>query len=175
MKQAIKNNLITVLLLVLLGLIFILWGRLVMREIRISGYTHNVTTQAARMACLKSFGWEPDASGETVKTVLIPNPLNTVYQSYNRLQTPCGFDLNRYCGKTVQCYSCPVKNPPAAFGGAAYVNLLIYKGTVIGGDCMSTAIDGVMLPLDRRLTNSIKKITKLRCSSRHRNAPYGYR
>lgn len=75
MKQVIKNNLITVLLLVLLGLIFILWGRLVMREIRISGYTYNVTTQAARMACLKSFGWEPDASGETVKTVLIPNPL----------------------------------------------------------------------------------------------------
>lgn len=151
MKYFIKENGIRILSILLLGLIFVLWGRLLAREFRAGSYTHHVTTQAARLRCLSHYGWEADPSGEAVKNVTVPDPLDAVFQKYNRLQTPCGFDLERYCGKTVQCYTYPVLNFPNGGDVPIYVNLLLYEDTVIGGDCMSTAIDGFMLPLDRRL------------------------
>lgn len=147
MKYVIRKNLILILSLLLLGLIFILWGRLLVREIYNESYTHGVTTQAARLACLAHYGWQADPGGESVKTVHIPDPLDATFRAYNHIQTPCGFDLERHVGKNVQCYSYPINNPPDGVSEPVYVNLLIYEGTVIGGDYMSPALNGFMRPL----------------------------
>lgn len=150
MKAFIKENLIRLLLMLLLGLLFVLWGRIIVREIRVNMHTRNLTTTEARLSCLKSFGWEGDPGSETVRSAVIPDPLDAVYQKYNRLQTPCGFNLERYRGKTARCYTYQVRNFPYQTEEPVYVNLLIYEGTLIGGDCMSNDLDGFMLPLDRR-------------------------
>ena len=47
----------------------------------------------ARVAYLKSLGWEVQPESETEKTVLIPREFTGVYQEYNRLQKQQGFDL----------------------------------------------------------------------------------
>jgi len=150
MKKFIKENLITILLVLLLGLLFILWGRIVVKGIRENTYMQNLTTTEARMKCLQYYGWEGDPASETERKVRIPNPLDPVYREYNRLQRVCGFNLEKYAGKSVEGYSYQIINFPYDLGEPVYVNLLIYDGHLIGGDCMSQAIDGFILPIDRK-------------------------
>ncbi|MBE7049013.1 MAG: DUF4830 domain-containing protein [Ruminococcaceae bacterium] len=150
MKYFLKENRIHILFMIFLGLMFILWGRMLYREFRLNTYTRNLTTTEARLSCLSYFGWEGDPGSEQKKVVVIPEPLDLVYRRYNQLQTPCGFNLERYCGKTVYCYTYQILNFPHQGEEPVYANLLIYEGALIGGDCMSTALDGFMLPLDRR-------------------------
>ena len=85
-----------------------------------------------------------------MRKVSIPKPLDAVYKEYNRLQTVCGFNLEQYAGMRVEGYSYQITNFPYNIGEPVYVNLLIYNGRMIGGDCMSRAIDGFMLPIDRK-------------------------
>ncbi len=150
MKQFIKDNVIWLLFTVLLSLLFILWGRIVLSEFRANTNIHNLVTQNDRLRCLSAYGWEVDPGSETVKSVLIPEPLDAVFKKYNQLQRACGFDLEKYAGESVQCYTYQILNFPYETQEVVYVNLLISEGKLIGGDCMMTAIDGFMLPLDRR-------------------------
>ena len=150
MKRFIKENIIIILFTLLLGLLFILWGRIVVKEFRNHTYNDHVTTQEARLRCLEYYGWEADGSREAVKQVEIPKPLNAVFEEYNRLQKVCGFNLKNYEGKRATCYTYPVSNFPYQVQEEVFVNLLIYKGKLIAGDCMSRALDGFMLPLDRK-------------------------
>ncbi|MBE7021885.1 MAG: DUF4830 domain-containing protein [Ruminococcaceae bacterium] len=149
MRRFFTKNLILILSLILLSLLFILWGRIIIKEIQKNTHTHQLTTTEARVRCLALYGWEVDPAGETERFTTIPDPLDAVYIEYNRLQTVCGFDLSRYCGKRVACYGYPVLNFPYPTEEPVFVNLLVYEGRLIGGDCMSRALDGFMLPLDR--------------------------
>lgn len=150
MKEFIKENTVYLLLVTLLALLLILWGRIMVSELKNNGYQTNLTTSEARLNCLSSYGWEVDAGSETQKTVAIPKPLDAVYEAYNSLQTICGFDLKKCEGESAVCYTYTVLNFPYETEEPVYVNVLICDGVLIGGDCMSTAIDGFMLPLDRR-------------------------
>lgn len=149
MKRFFTKNLVLILTLILLALLFILWGRMIFAEIQNSARIYHLTTTEDRIRCLALYGWEADPAGETERFATIPDPLDAVYTEYNRLQTVCGFDLSKYCGKRVVCYSYPVLNFPYPTEEPVFVNLLIYEGKLIGGDCMTTALDGFMLPLDR--------------------------
>ncbi len=150
MKKFLKENSIQLLFLALLSLLFIFWGRVILREIQFNSHTQNLNTLEARLLCLKSFGWEVDPGSETERTVSIPAPLDAVYIKYNKLQTPSGFNLERYQGKSATCYTYRTLNFPYETPEPVFVNLLIYEGTLIAGDCMTTALDGFMLPLDRK-------------------------
>ena len=92
---------VLILFIILLSLLFILWARIMIHELSSSSYTQNLTTTAKRVRCLAQYGWEVDPGGETKRQAVIPNPLDTVYREYNKLQLVCGFDLNDHCGKTV--------------------------------------------------------------------------
>lgn len=150
MKKFIKENLITILFILFLGLLFVLWGRIIVKGLKDNNYMQNLTTTEARLKCLQYYGWEGDPASETERKVCIPKPLDEVYQRYNRLQTVCGFNLEKYAGTSVEGYAYQVTNFPYELDEPVYVNLLIYKGRLIGGDCMSNAIDGFMLPIDRK-------------------------
>lgn len=151
MKHFLKEHMVLILFIILLSLLFIFWARIMIYELSSSSYTQNLTTTAKRVRCLAQYGWEVDPGSETKRQAVIPNPLDTVYREYNKLQLVCGFDLNDHCGKTVTCYTYPVLNFPYQTSEAVYVNILIDNGTLIAGDCMSRALDGFMLPLDRSL------------------------
>ena len=150
MKTFWKENFMYLLCLIFLSLLFILWGRIVAKELRANAYTKQLTTLEARLLCLEHYGWEVDPGSETRKTVSIPDPLDSVYEEYNKLQTVSGFDVNRFRGRTAECYTYIALNFPYETEETVYVNLLICEGTLIAGDCMTTALDGFMLPLDRR-------------------------
>ncbi len=150
MKAFVKDNLNRILLLIFASLLLILWGRFIVREINLNNHTRELSTLMSRIKCAESFGWEVDPGSEITETVKIPEEFDDVYTEYNKLQKMCGFDLRKYRGKSVKRYTYIVNNFPYDIKETVYINLYIYENTLIAGDCMTTALRGFMLPLDRR-------------------------
>ena len=150
MKSFIKENLIYILVLILAGLLFILWSRVTYSRALNETVCENLVTPDARAKCIESFGWEVDETSETSENVFIPEKLDDVYKRYNKIQKLSGFDLEKYRGKAVKRYTFRVLNFPDHPKEEVFVNILVYDGKLIGGDCMTVALDGFMLPLDRR-------------------------
>lgn len=100
-------------------------------------------TNDARVQFLKDFGWEVTVSPVETSQVRIPKQSTEVYDRYNALQKSQGYDLTPYAGKTVMRYVYKIKNYPGATD-PVYATLLVYKGTVIGGDVTDTGAKGVV-------------------------------
>lgn len=149
MKSILKGERNYILLLLLLGLLFILWGRMVTFEIKRGMHINNLDTVIKRVSCAESFGWQVDPGSEKCEKLEIPKEFNDVYENYNKLQNKSGFDLSRYRGKTVFKYTYIILNPPAGIEDTFFLNLLVFENTMIGGDVMTPALDGVMLPVIR--------------------------
>ncbi len=150
MKSFFKENIIKLLLLILLSLIFILWGRIIAKEMRHVSRTENLATSAARLACLAEYGWEARASDEIKETIAIPSFFGKNFEHYNRLQKVCGFDLSHFRGEKVTRYTYIARNFPYETAEPVYIHLLVLNNTLIGGDCSSEEGDGFTLPLEKR-------------------------
>lgn len=150
MKEFLKENGHSILLAVLAGLVLILLGRLVVAEFSHNAICSHLTTRQARVRCLSYLGWQVDETSETEDSVYIPDALDPVWSRYNEIQKMSGFDLTAYRGKRVKHYSFRVLNFPGMDQAEVFVNLLVYEGVLIGGDCMSAELDGFMLPIDIR-------------------------
>lgn len=100
-----------------------------------------VSNNDARVAFLKSFGWQVTTSPVESGQVRIPETGNEVFDRYNELQKSQGYDLSAYAGKTVMRYVYQINNYPDATA-PVYATLLIYKNQVIGGDVTNTAANG---------------------------------
>ena len=96
---------------------------------------------------LKKFGWEVKLPAEEYAHITIPAEFDDVYLNYNSLQLKAGFDLLPYRGCDAARYTYIVKNLPEAMGEVR-ANILCVGGKPIGGDIMSTALDGFMHPLN---------------------------
>lgn len=149
MKKFLKENQNYILFLIFAGLVLIFWARVLVAQFCISLATQNLHTTQDRTRCASYFGWQVDKTSETHETIYIPEEFDNVYARYNALQKLSGFDLSAYKGKGVTRYTYRVLNFPNG-DHEAFLNLLVYNGTLIGGDCMTVALDGIMLPLDRR-------------------------
>ena len=149
MKSVLKGEKNKILLLILMTLLFILWARMIVFEIRQSANTQNLDTVLKRTACALSFGWQVDPGSEKCEKIKIPEEFGDVYENYNELQKKCGFDLSNYRGKTVLKYTYIVLNPIDNSNDTFYVNILIYENQMIGGDVQTVALEGVMLPIVR--------------------------
>ncbi len=97
----------------------------------------------SRVQFLKDFGWDVATSPAQTSQVRIPKQSTEVYDRYNALQKSQGYDLTPYAGKTVMRYVYKVKNYPGATE-PVYATLLVYKGTIIGGDVTDTGAKGVV-------------------------------
>ena len=100
-----------------------------------------VANNDARVAFLKSFGWDVTTSPVESGQVRIPESGNEVFNRYNELQKSQGYDLSAYAGKTVMRYVYQINNFPDATA-PIYATLLIYKNQVIGGDVTDTSAKG---------------------------------
>ena len=100
-----------------------------------------VSNNDARVAFLKSFGWDVTTSPVESSQVRIPEKSTEVYERYNALQKSQGYDLTAYAGKTVMRYVYKINNYPGATE-PVYATLLVYKNQVIGGDVTNTAAKG---------------------------------
>jgi hypothetical protein len=103
--------------------------------------SNGVANNDARVAFLKSFGWEVTTSPAESGQVRIPEAGNEVFNRYNELQKSQGYDLSAYAGKTVMRYVYQINNYPGA-SAPVYATLLIYKNQVIGGDVTDTSAKG---------------------------------
>ena len=102
-----------------------------------------VANNDARVAFLKSFGWEVTTSPVESGQVRIPETGSNVFNRYNELQKSQGYDLSAYAGKTVMRYVYQINNYPDATA-PVYATLLIYKNQVIGGDVTDTSANGTI-------------------------------
>lgn len=150
MKQFIKENVFAVLFLILLGLTFLLWGRLIFSEFSVHATQKNLETTADRVRCVTSFGWQVDETSETEETVYIPQTFDAVWERYNALQNMSGFDLTPYQGTSAKRYTYRALNFPGVEDAEVFIHILVVDDTFIGGDCMTVALDGFMLPIDIR-------------------------
>ena len=102
-----------------------------------------VSGNDARVAFLKSFGWDVATSPKESSQVKIPSEPSEVFDRYNALQKSQGYDLSAFAGKTVMRYVYRINNYPGATE-PVYATLLVYKNQIIGGDVTDTAARGVV-------------------------------
>ena len=103
----------------------------------------NVSNNDARVAFLKSFGWDVTNSPVESSQVRIPSEAGEVFQRYNALQKSQGYDLSAFAGKTVMRFVYKINNYPNATE-PVYATVLVYKNQVIGGDITDTSAKGVV-------------------------------
>ena len=96
--------------------------------IRYSG----VRTAEEREDFLKQFGIEVKEGSEHSESFSVAQSLDRVLLSYNELQKKQGLDLSKYTGKRLVRYTYEVAN--CAEEGTVYVNILVSRGRVVGGD-----------------------------------------
>lgn len=102
-----------------------------------------VKTNEDRIAYLAQYGWTVEPEPASVEELLIPETFDETYAQYLELQSAQGFDLTKYCGKRVKRYAYTITNYPTGASGIQ-AGLLIYKNTVIGGEVLSSQLDGFM-------------------------------
>ena len=99
-------------------------------------------TEDERQSFISSLGWEIPPAPEEVSEVTIPKKFDEIYERYNELQLSQGLDLKRYRGKDCERYIYRVLNFPGSDNIEVMLNLLVYKGKIIGGDVCSLGLDG---------------------------------
>lgn len=102
-----------------------------------------VSNNDARVAFLKSFGWDVTTSPVESSQVRVPDTSSEVFDRYNALQKSQGYDLSTYAGKTVMRFVYKINNYPGATE-PVYATLLVYKNQIVGGDVTDTSAKGVV-------------------------------
>ena len=110
----------------------------------------NGSTNALRCEFAQSIGCEIKEELLSQKEITIPIEFGEVYNSYNSLQKRAGFDLERYKGANATVYTYQVLSHGAfKKDDNVRLNLIVYKGKIIGGDISSVDLSGKMIPLLR--------------------------
>ena len=107
-----------------------------------SGISYDkVYSNSDRVEFISGFGWQVAQTPIEEVTVSIPAEFDTVYLGYNDIQKAQGLNLAKYKGKEVVRYTYEVTNYEG-YEGKVYVNLLIYRNKVVGGDVCSADSSG---------------------------------
>ncbi len=103
-----------------------------------------IKTNEERVAFISQFGVKVGAQAVETVDFRVPENFDRVIAGYNEIQKSQGLDLSRYKNKKVTRYTYEAADYN---GKGAFVNLVIYKGTVIACDISSTDPDGFIEPL----------------------------
>ncbi len=107
-----------------------------------------LNSQSVAAKYVERLGWQIDRNPLETVDVHIPAQFDNVYNNYNAIQKQAGFNLENYKGKDVTRYTFSIKNYYGEQGVRA--DVLMYDNKVIGGDIMTVAINGFMVPLKSR-------------------------
>ncbi len=110
-----------------------------------------ISTNEDRRSFLAQFGWETSKEAIDEANVKIPSKFDTVYESYNTLQTKQGLNLEKYKNKDVTRYTYEITNYPD-YDGKVLANIIVYKNKVIGGDICSADVNGFLHGFEREVT-----------------------
>lgn len=122
----------------------------------IGGIVMRAETAEERIAFFSQFGWEISEDPVEVKEVIIPEEFDDTYTEYNNIQNQQNLDLEKYKGARVKMWSYEIKNYPGKENTNDIIrgNILVYEGTVIGGDICSNELDGFMHGFDKPTESS---------------------
>lgn len=98
------------------------------------------------MDYVKKLGFVISEGTLTSKEAVLPKEFDETYDKYNELQKSCGFDLEKYKGKTVTIYTVEATNHPDS--DCVLVELMLYKNKLIGGSVYTKDLDGFMHGLE---------------------------
>ncbi|GHU45788.1 hypothetical protein FACS1894120_1320 [Clostridia bacterium] len=87
---------------------------------------------------LTNRGYTVVGSAVSVTDVTVPAKFSDVYEQYNKLQKKSGFNLKKYRSLTLTKYAYKLSESDL------YVNVLVYKAKIVGGDVCSYALGGEM-------------------------------
>lgn len=108
----------------------------------------SAATDEERLSFINQLGFSVNSEPVSVTEVIIPEQFDEVYEQYNTLQQEAGLDLAPYKGCTAKKWTYTVTNyPQYENSDVIRLNLLIYKGRIIGGDVCSVELDGFMTSL----------------------------
>jgi len=140
-KKSISTVLLVVFLsLILLALIIFKADQTASAEV----LERNALDTKSRITFLKNLGYEIEGSEEE-KQIEIPYIFSNVYKTYQDIQKPAGYDLEKFAGKPATLYTYHLKYPTR---NDVYAHLIVYKDSVIGGDISALSVeDGFMRPL----------------------------
>ena len=102
-----------------------------------------VRTNEQRLEYIAAFGWVVEPEPVEIMEVIIPAEFDELYQEYNALQTPLGYDLSRHMGRRTKRYTYVVTNYPGQEQDVR-LNLLVRDNRVIGGDVYSLGENAFM-------------------------------
>jgi len=100
-----------------------------------------IKTNDDRLKFLSQFDIAVEPEPLTTEEVKIPDTFDKVYLGYNEIQHEQGMDIAKYKNKKVTRYTYKVTNYEG-YEGEVWVNLLIYRDKVIGGDVCSADVNG---------------------------------
>lgn len=100
-----------------------------------------VYSNSDRVEFISGFGWQVAQTPIEEVTVSIPSEFDTVYLGYNDIQKAQGLNLAKYKGKEVVRYTYEVTNYEG-YEGKVYINLLVYRNKIVGGDICSADSSG---------------------------------
>ena len=106
----------------------------------------NALDYNSRVEFVSGLGYSVDKTEkEKSSQVEIPHIFPEIYEEYNGIQKAAGYDLHKFSGKKVTLYVLKINYPQR---DDVYANLLVYDGSIIGGDITALSVsDGFMLPL----------------------------
>lgn len=107
-----------------------------------------IKSNSDRINFIKQFGWEVEAQPLREQQVLIPAEFDKIFAAYNEIQRAQGLDLSSFKKKNVMRYTYTVTNYPN-YEGAVYINILVYRNAVIGGDVCSADVNGFVHGFER--------------------------
>lgn len=111
---------------------------------------YSASTEAERMSFITALGLTTDNEPSSVTEIKIPEEFDETFTNYNEIQKQSGLDLEPYKGCTVKKWTYTVTNYPGYEESQSIrINLLVYKGKIIGGDICSLEIDGFMKGLTK--------------------------
>jgi hypothetical protein len=100
-----------------------------------------VYSNSDRVEFIAGFGWQVAQTPIEEVEVSIPAEFDTVYLGYNDIQKAQGLNLAKYKGKNVVRYTYEITNYEG-YEGTVYVNLLVYRNKIVGGDVCSADASG---------------------------------
>lgn len=104
------------------------------------------SSEKARLIFIEQLGFKVGECRE--REVILPYEPDDIYSEYEALQKYAGFDLSIYRGSKVMLYTYFDAEYPGYLSDAQ-LNLIVYRGRIIGGDISEADTNGKMLPLKK--------------------------
>lgn len=107
---------------------------------------YSAENEEQRLAFISQFGWDVEKDPVEVAEIIIPTEFDEVFSKYNEIQKEQNLDMSLYAGKRVKRWTYAVNNYPGyeTRKDVIQLSLLVYDGTVVGGDISSLEINGFM-------------------------------